>query len=687
MRFKNWQLFLWLMSCYCCSSSTVFAIDTIGLHITKIEQSLFLLKDIHFNLSKIETTPPIFIFKIKKLIFKKDSSLTLSHIKLACKKTIISHKIICKNGTFSANSKKYGKITANGMIIYDQKIEQLSFNLKKVQFSKLNGAIKGTYQKNSFNIHKLNVKGKVTDLLDLTSLPPKNIKLTDGTFDLSLKSFGTTHRLSKLNATLHLNQIAISETTTESEAAELDADLNLHLLNKKSRYFGQLDFKINKGMILTPFIYLEAEKKPIKLSTNFIFNQKSQVLQLNKGLFDLPHTLLAQFDAKINSLNKIIQQLNLNIKNIQLSTLFANNLQPVLTEPMLETLKIAGQADIMYQIVENKPDNIAIHIQNGEVLSLPTEDKIRFKFTGLNADLYIPQKKISSLSWHAGMYEKVAIGASSVKFRLDSHYFELVDHLTIPIFDGALLINELKIEKPKKDLKIKFDGVMKPISMRLLSQALDLPELSGSLGGIIPNITYEEGVLNVGGSILLRLFDGQIVISHLRLSGLLGYAPILETDVILKKINLEKLTKTFSFGRITGGLEGSIKGLVMENWQPTAFNAVLKTPKDDSYKHRISQRAVENISDLGGTGAAGALSRTFLSMFEDFIYSQLGFSCKLANGICQMNGVIPAKDGFYLVKGWGLPRIDIIGFNQRIEWAQFIQQLQAITTNGAPEIK
>ena len=91
------------------------------------------------------------------------------------------------------------------------------------------------------------------------------------------------------------------------------------------------------------------------------------------------------------------------------------------------------------------------------------------------------------------------------------------------------------------------------------------------------------------------------------------------------------MTGAFSFGRITGRLSGAIDGLQLFNWTPVAFDARLYTPPDDRSKHRISQRAVENIGSIGGGGAGvtAALSSGFLRFFEDFNYDRLGLSCRL----------------------------------------------------------
>ena len=150
------------------------------------------------------------------------------------------------------------------------------------------------------------------------------------------------------------------------------------------------------------------------------------------------------------------------------------------------------------------------------------------------------------------------------------------------------------------------------------------------------------------------------------------------------------MTGAFSFGRITGRLSGRVDGLRLFNWSPVAFDARLYTPPDDRSKHRISQRAVENIGSIGGGGAGvtAALSSGFLRFFDDFNYDRLGLSCRLENDVCAMDGVAPAPNGgYYLVKGKGLPRIDVIGSSRRVDWPRLVQQLIAATKSGGPTVQ
>ena len=94
---------------------------------------------------------------------------------------------------------------------------------------------------------------------------------------------------------------------------------------------------------------------------------------------------------------------------------------------------------------------------------------------------------------------------------------------------------------------------------------------------------------------------------------------------------------------------------------------------------------MSNLSSIGG-GSGGsvtaALQGGFLRFFDSFRYERLGLSCRLANDVCHMDGVAPAETGYYIVKGSGLPRIDVIGNQRRVAWTRLVRQLAAITESG-----
>ena len=52
-----------------------------------------------------------------------------------------------------------------------------------------------------------------------------------------------------------------------------------------------------------------------------------------------------------------------------------------------------------------------------------------------------------------------------------------------------------------------------------------------------------------------------------------------------------------------------------------------------------------------------------------------------------MGGVAPAKQGYYLVEGQLLPRLDVIGHAERVAWSSLVERLVAITKGETPRIE
>ena len=134
-------------------------------------------------------------------------------------------------------------------------------------------------------------------------------------------------------------------------------------------------------------------------------------------------------------------------------------------------------------------------------------------------------------------------------------------------------------------------------------------------------------------------------------------------------------------------MDVTVHGLELSNWRPVALDArVVSSPGD--YPRKISQRAVQNISALGGAGAAAAIQRSFVGMFKQFGYSRLGLSCRLERGICHMNGIEDAPNGYVIVKGGGIPALTVMGYNRTVSWSELLDRLQRITRdNVKPVIK
>jgi hypothetical protein len=372
--------------------------------------------------------------------------------------------------------------------------------------------------------------------------------------------------------------------------------------------------------------------------------------------------------------------MQLEISEAVFPSLYDTYMRPWLTESALGNLQTSGRASGGLTLQDGVFHGLKLDLQG---LSLEDREGL-FGLENLLARLRWSDSgaaELSEVKWTGGHVYRVDLGPARVAAEFGNGYVHLQEATQLPVLDGALQIDTFDlVYGGGEPLRWQVDGLMAPVSMKLLTQALGWPEFSGKLSGIIPNVRYEAGNLKVGGVLLVRVFDGEVTLRNLQLEQPFGVVPRLRVDAQAVNIDLETLTRTFSFGKIEGTLDGRIDGLQMESWRPVAFDAEFATPEGDKSRHRISQKAVDNISNIGGGGVGGALSRSFLRFFEDFPYDRLGIRCRLENGVCAMGGVEPAENGYYLVKGRFIPpRLDVIGYADRVNWNSLVSQIAAVT--------
>jgi hypothetical protein len=199
----------------------------------------------------------------------------------------------------------------------------------------------------------------------------------------------------------------------------------------------------------------------------------------------------------------------------------------------------------------------------------------------------------------------------------------------------------------------------------------------------VPDLRYHDDRLELGGGLMLNVFDGTINVTGLGIERPFDIAPVLVADIALSNLDLKLLTSTFDFGEISGRLSGAIKALRLLAWSPVAFDAELHALDGGT----ISQRAVKNLSSVGGGGIAAGLQASVMRLFDSFGYSRLGLRCRLDNNVCHMSGLDSAGQGYSIVEGRGLPRITIVGHQGNVDWPVLVERLKAATSGTAPIIE
>ena len=288
-----------------------------------------------------------------------------------------------------------------------------------------------------------------------------------------------------------------------------------------------------------------------------------------------------------------------------------------------------------------------------------------------------------------GRWEKLTLGPFVIDAELADDAVQFA-RTSIPVLDGALVLDGLSLSRGQSGWQGSGSVVIEPVSMPALTAALELPPMSGVLSASLPGLRVSPGEIALDGALVISVFDGYLHATGLRLREPFGVASHLSADIQARHIDLAQLTETFSFGSITGFVDADVRGLELARWRPVGFDArIVSSPGD--YGRRISQRAVENIGALGGAGAMAAIQRSLLRVFDTFGYSELGLHCRLARGVCLMDGIeggARADGGFVIVRGGGVPALDVIGYNRRVDWDELVNRLQrVIAENVSPELR
>ncbi len=486
----------------------------------------------------------------------------------------------------------------------------------------------------------------------------------------------------ELRATL--KNLAYSSEDGETAGENLDVELRLHGRQVKDGWqlAGNADLKA--GVLGMEPVWVEVGDAPLAMQFKVGWRARSKTLELQQ--VHIQHPGIGVLSARASRVNDHWTLHQAELKQGHFPALYQSYLQPFLYGTPLAELETAG--DVELRLLRDGDGELRAQIELRQVDL--HDDQQRFGLEQLSGSLHwssAGKVSKSALNWAGGHLYRAPLGPASLRGEFKGKSFQLSGPLEVQILDGPLRIAGFKAQGlGTPALAWELAGSLGPLSMERVSQVLDWPPFEGNLAGEIPAIRYAQGVMEVEGELGVQVFDGDMVIRDLRLEEPFGVVPRLRAEVDFRNLSLDALTRVFSFGTIRGRLDGAVHDLLLEDWQPRAFDARFATPLDDRSRHRISQRAVGNLSSLGG-GPADILSRSFLRFFEDFSYQRLGLSCRLRRGLCEMGGVEDSPQGYYLVKGGGIPRIDVKGFNRKVDWNTLVERLKQATASQGPVVK
>jgi hypothetical protein len=206
-------------------------------------------------------------------------------------------------------------------------------------------------------------------------------------------------------------------------------------------------------------------------------------------------------------------------------------------------------------------------------------------------------------------------------------------------------------------------------------------QLEGTLSVDLPLIEVSPEHLSAEGRSKAGVFGGNIAVKNIQVSQPFSKNRTISCDVKLSGLDLEKLTDSIPFGRVTGIINGEIQGLALSYGQPERFNILIESERRKGIPQRFSLKATNDLAILG-TGEKTPFSPQsgWTRFVKEFRYRKIGIACSLKNDIFSLRGTIHSKGIEYLVRGSGLFAINVVNKQVRnqIQFKDMLSRLKRI---------
>jgi len=486
-----------------------------------------------------------------------------------------------------------------------------------------------------------------------------------------LRASGDAKGADVLDMDMRLADVGFSDAEGLHAAEKLRGTVRLAAVRKAGVWKWQAGLDWQSGDVFWQPLYLGGGRS---LSASGRYDGTDLVVEAGEAV--LSRIGKVRFAARWNGEQGRLVEAAARGDGLALERLFADYAKPFLGGGALAEASLSGHADVDWRYRDGATQVLRLALHDAGIM----DAQHRFALRGLNTAFeWTPGGQYDSVIAFAGG-ELFGVPFDGGKWPLQMRGMEFgIAHAVLPLLDGRLELSDLRLHRVGGDWRWQFGAALSGISMERLSQAVGWPRMLGTLAGRIPRVGYDGEQITTEGALLFDLFDGTVVASRLRLADPFGPAPRLNGNLSMRGLDLGLLTRTFSFGSMQGRIDADVNDLELQNWRPARFDARIASSAGN-YPKKISQRAVQNISALGGAGAAAAIQRSYLRFFEDFGYDRIGWSCRLHNGVCDMGGIDGGSNGAYaIVKGGGIPAITVMGYNHAVSWDELLSRLKRVT--------
>jgi hypothetical protein len=587
----------------------------------------------------------------------------------------------CDHGELVINDSPYGAQRAVASLRY---VDPTQFSVRVAGLKFAHGALSITAEVSDGEWH-VHLKAdklaliKIQHQLGFDLLPPKwHLK---GTLSCNAELSGADRGLQQIDIEAMVQQLNYSDQEGLQVAEDGGGQVTLSARQKRGDWSGRVNIDLKQGQFYADPYYFDLTAIPLNIQSNGRWSPVNDRLYIDHGNVQMPSAIDAQGDAIINLNPLEIERLKVKLATDSAGKLYTLLAQPALVGSMIDDLVVSGAIEMD---IELKQDELTRFKAQLEAIDIDDQRGafILERLNGVLAWSKNAEMEESQVDIGSGHLYQIPFGSFSIHTVTAQRAIRLLNPVEIPVLGGAIKIAQFESQdlfgnSPSWVTSAEVNG----LSIGELSEAFDWPPMSGELNGKLPAMRYQGQTIELDGALKVDLFGGQIQIGQLMIKKPLGRVPEMFATAKLSDLNLEQITQTFSFGHIEGSLEGWIRNLHLLNWEPVAFQAHFHSPEKDDLPHRISQRAVDNLTSIGN-GIGGGLERTFLGLFKEFRYNRMELRAKLDGNLITLDGMDHPDGGYYLVKGAGLPRIDVIARNRRVAWRSLLERLKNIRVEG-----
>ena len=662
------------------SVSNIYALDSISLTVAEITADNWSLKNAVVTITDINQTPRISLESASLILPPPLQQFT--SLGIQCQQfNWQENYLACSKGRGQLNFSKFKALPFD----FSLQVKNEKSQLKISHLPLFAGEISIDVQERAGK-WQLGVQAKGLDLAELNAmLSTELVNISSGLADFDVELKGDQAAVQAFFMTAMFKQVSLEEPTGRVAAEKIMLVTELSALKQEALWEWHHTASLVQGGLYIEPVYLEINKKNgMTCTAKGVWQPEQQSIQVDQfklvqlGVLQLQANALLNYQTKPN-----IEVAELSVHIPQLKSMVADYLLPFLESSAFSAIDLTGTVDMQMTVKQDEISQASITVKN---LGLDDAEK-KIYMHQANAQIHWAKQRgrtqNSFINWQQLKIQAIPFQAGQLDFIAFDQQFKLLKQADLAVLDGILSINQFSFvaSKGSTDTSVHFTGSVNTLSLEQLSTALNWTPLSGTISGDIPSVRYQDKILSLGGELKIQVFDGEVRINNLALSGLFSDFPQFYSDIAIDHLDLGAITHQFDTGHIEGRLSGTVQNLYLENWHPVSFYAWIGTPEGDNSRHRISQRAVENIASIGGGGVSDVLSRGFLGLFSTFGYRSLGFGCYLHQGVCQLMGGAAVKNGFYLIEGSGLPRINVIGYNTKLDWNIFLESLSRIGTS------